>query len=212
LTNALNNLGVQLARLGALFASTNRLRQSADLGNARAAGNLAFTLTGQGFGKEAREWIERGLEVDANDTRVAAAAEALTTRTEQEGDLVQRIEERARALREAIKGFAASKSILPQGRWRISLWPNEVFEFVIDDRTAGATVGDGEKKVEVVISVGDDHLLVTASIGQYALRRAAGSATCDGVTLVGFLRDWPAAPGTTVFDGKPLQVPGPAQS
>lgn len=93
---AWNNLGVAYARLGMPIKAIKCYKKAAELDNSLATANLAKALIAGGFIKEARDWIDKGLECKKVHGNVGSALSSINEKVKQEEEKEKEILESLR--------------------------------------------------------------------------------------------------------------------
>jgi tetratricopeptide (TPR) repeat protein len=120
---ALNNLAVTEEQLGMRGRAIAHYQVAAEGGAALACANLAHNLLSAGHVVEARQWIQRGELLDANQPRLISARERLSEIVETEDEVLTSTQLAAVSLRASVASVQSADGSAPrlvEGPWRLS--------------------------------------------------------------------------------------------
>lgn len=178
---ALNNCGVDYAKVGMELRSKQLLKRAVgegspdNSGSQLAAGNLAHSLLGKGFTEEALGWVDQVDEDPDAPARLTSVRSTISSIREKEEKRQEELDRAGNEIRSIIKDLPSSPSEVPSGDWSIN------HQEVHFDPDAGATSTEIEidgKKSSLKVQLDEGMLSAELRVGEWWATRYRGFGHC----------------------------------
>lgn len=179
---ALNNLGVEFARLNMPFRAMANYRAAAAKKETLANSNIAYLFAQVGALELAKEQLELARSEPSPHQNVFEAEAFIARTVAEENEREQSLTQGAAQVSEVYRRIPREIPSVPTGEWLLEGFGPVTF--VGDEQTVKGEIGSGADRLRVQIEVSMGALKVTLRTGQYSTTSQSGWGTQNGNELI----------------------------